>query len=217
MIAPDLLGAVPAPLAARVRAQGRPRAYAAGQLIHGPAAPSGCLFRIEAGSVRFETQTRDGRVVGHAALGPGHWFGDIALMADAPPPHDAVAGEGTVLLVVPGSRFARLLGEDGQLAEALARLSSRRLLHAYAALDAMRSLPTDALIARYLLAERDADGTARLTQAALAERVGRARSVVAAVLAGWRRGGLVATRRGRIEVLDARALAGIADEEGEGL
>ena len=210
----DLLGAIPDALEARVRAEGRPRAYAAGALVHGPGMPSGCLFRIEAGSVRFESVGAGGAVVGHAVLGPGHWFGDIALMADVPPPHDAVAGPGTVLLAVPGARFARLLREDGALAEALARLSSRRLLLAYDALDALRRLPTPALLARLLLAERDEAGVVALTQEDLAQRVGRARSVVASLLAGWRRAGLVATARGRVAVLDEAGLSRAAGLRG---
>ena len=207
----EFLGAVPPALAERVSAAGRARRYGGGQLIHGPGAPSGCLFRIEAGAVRFRTVSASGEAVEHARLGPGHWFGDIALMADAPPPHDALAEPGTVLRVVPRSRFLALLREDPSLAVALARLSSRRLLQAYAALDALRSLPTEALVARFLLAHRDEGGMVRLTQAALAGQVGRSRSAVSPVLNALARAGVIRLGRGVVSVADEAKLRQWAD------
>ena len=202
---------MPPGLAERVRAAGRLRRYEGGQLIHGPAAPSDCLFRIEAGGVRFRTVSASGETVEHARLGPGHWFGDIALMADAPPPHDALAEPGTALRVVPKSRFLTLLREDPDLAAALARLSSRRLLRAYAALDALRSLPTEALVARFLLAHRDEAGAVRLTQAALAGRIGRSRSAVSPVLNAFARAGVIRLGRGVVSVMDEAKLRQRAD------
>lgn len=75
----------------------------------------------------------------------------------------------------------------------------------------------DLRLARFLLDHRDADGGLTTTHQALAVELGTAREVVSRQLKEFERRGLVALARGRVELRDAAALAGLADQGAMGL
>ena len=69
-------------------------------------------------------------------------------------------------------------------------------------------------VARWLLAMRDRSGSSNLnvTHDAIAELLGTRRAGVSVVLEGFRRDGLVASRRGSVRILDAPRLRDAACE-----
>lgn len=75
----------------------------------------------------------------------------------------------------------------------------------------------DLRLARFLLDHRDADGGLTTTHQVLAVELGTAREVVSRQLKEFERRGLVALARGRIELRDVPALAGLADQGAMGL
>jgi NADH dehydrogenase len=79
------------------------------------------LYVIRAGSVEV---LRDGRRL--ATLGPGEYFGEMALLADAPRNATVRAVEPTDVLAVAKGDFTKLLAGFPELGEGLSGLAARR-------------------------------------------------------------------------------------------
>jgi CRP/FNR family transcriptional regulator, cyclic AMP receptor protein len=182
-------------------------------------APTGWYCVLE-GAVKVRSIGLDGREVALAFLEPGTWFGEISLFDGEPRTHDGVAhGESAVWLITPGE-FDQLLSAFPVLAIFIAKLQSRRLRLAFAAIEEFNRLPLEARLARQVLAltrtygERLPDGglhiRIKLPQEDLAQLVGASRQRVNTVLSTWARSGWLTIRYGQATVHDTEAIATIA-------
>jgi CRP/FNR family transcriptional regulator, cyclic AMP receptor protein len=205
-----------APLRDALSLSGRRRILQHGELLHQKGdAPSG-WYCVLSGAIKVRSFAPDGREVALAFLEPGTWFGEISLFDGEPRTHDGVAhGETTVWIISP-AEFARLLAEFPDLAIHIAKLQSRRLRLAFAALEEVNLLPLEARLARQVLAlartygEAGPDGAItiriKLPQEDLAQLVGASRQRVNAVLSQWARQGWFTMRYGQAIVHQADAI-----------
>lgn len=188
----------------------RRRRYAGGQVIFARGDPGASLYIVQEGTVKISLASPDGKEFVLAVLGPGEFFGELALLDDEPRSADAVAQEACQLLLLSRDDFTRFLETRPGVALRLLAVLSRRLRNADQMLQDAFFLDVPARLARVLLelaetrGRPEGGGTAiasRLTQAELAGMVGATRESVNRWLGFYQRRGLIRYDRGLITVL----------------
>jgi CRP/FNR family transcriptional regulator, cyclic AMP receptor protein len=154
--------------------------------------PGQMLYVIVSGRVRVETTTPSGQVVHIADRGPGEAFGELALFDGKPRMADAVTAEPCDLLMLDRAEFLRCLEQSPQTALQVMACLADRLREAARQLEEVVSCDVLGRVSATLLeladAERarpqpDADPVRlKITQQALATRVGATRETVSRAL-----------------------------------
>jgi len=101
---------------------GKRRTYAAGETIVKEGSTGTALYVLLSGRVRVE---RGGSQVGE--LGPGDFFGELALIEDEPRSATVIAVDETECLLFPAWEFRALLDEQPQIAVAIMRALIERI------------------------------------------------------------------------------------------
>jgi CRP-like cAMP-binding protein len=176
--------------------------------------PGDALFVVAEGQVKVVLIGEDGREVILAVLGPGDFFGELALIDDEPRSAHVIAMEDARLLVLRRQDFQRTLEEHPRIALGLLRTLSRRLRRADDKIGALVLLDVYGRVARVLLelaAEaRDGTITRRLTHATLAQMIGSSRETVSRTMRELAEHGLIEVTRRGIRVADPTALRAAA-------
>lgn len=202
-----------------VLASARVSRVRAGAVIGRRCEPARYWVGVAAGALRLGTALHDGRQLTLDLLGPGQWFGDIALMDDGPMDLDLTAQAPSTVLLVPRADLRRLTDGYDALRSALMQLNCQRLRHLFRRFEELHTLPLAQRLARQVvrLARRfgRAHGTAvrielRISQADLAALVGGSRQRVNAALRQLQADGLVLLGEARLTVLDLPRLAALA-------
>jgi CRP-like cAMP-binding protein len=195
------------------------RAYPRDAVIFSQSDPGDALFGVATGRVRISASTAGGREVFLNIMEPGDTFGEIALLDGRARTASAVATAPSELLIIKREQFLRLLGNEPLLTDHLLRLLCARLrwVSGFAEESALLSVP--ARLARRLLSlgrlhGRDT-GTAielKVSQDEMARFLGLSRQIVNQHLQSWKAKRWVGLGRGKIIILDARALDQILGE-----
>ena len=99
----------------------RPLAYSAGSVIVRRGERGDCMYFIAAGEVEIELDPEPLR------LGPGDFFGEIALLTGAPRTATVVAAEACTLLRLDNVEFHELMGRRPDLTHVILEAANRRL------------------------------------------------------------------------------------------
>lgn len=178
----------------------RARRYRRGETIFLCGAPGESLCVVESGLVRLGLTSADGREMVLALMGPGDFFGELALLDGRPRSADAVAAEETRLLLLSRERFLRVLEARPRVAIELLQVLSERIRRDTQLLQDAVFLDVPARLAAVLLrlagaADRSPDAATslpvRLSQAALASMVGTSRESVNRWLGAFEQQGLI--------------------------
>ncbi|HEU5319046.1 MAG TPA: Crp/Fnr family transcriptional regulator [Chloroflexota bacterium] len=178
----------------------RQRRYRRGVTIFREGDPGAALYLIESGQVRIGITSEDGKELVIALLGPGDFFGDLALLDGAPHSADAFAREDCSLLLLQRSDFQRYLASRPEIANHLLGVLSRRLRRNTQMLQEAAFLDVSARVASALLQLADLHGqpdgeaitiTSQFKQSELAAMVGASRESVNKWLRYYERIGLV--------------------------
>lgn len=170
----------------------------------------GGAYFVTRGALRVHYVTPEGRdaTLYHVEPGATCVLSLGAAFADEPYPAWVDAGaDGARFVRVPGPLFRRLVDGEAAFRELVFSALSGRLLELMCTLEDLGSRRIEQRVARHLLRRLGPDQSIRATQAAIASDLGTAREVVSRALRDLVRRGIVRTRRGRIEVCDADALA----------
>jgi len=187
----------------------------AGQVICLRGDPGSSLYLIRGGQVRVVLTSAAGKEVLLTLLGPGDFFGDLALLDGEPRSADVLAHEDCELLILQRPDFLSFLGTSPGVAKHLLAVMSRRLRRNADVIEEVAFLDIGTRLARLLLslmAERGQpqDGgvaiSGRLTQTDLANMMGATRESANKWLAVYRRQGLLAWRQGQLIIQDAARL-----------
>lgn len=104
----------------------------AGQTIFRHGDPGDRFYVIESGEVSVRLAASDGapqeNEVERARLGPGEYFGEIALLMDLPRTATVVTTRPTTLLTLDAEKFNEMVRESRGFKQALERAGSRRML-----------------------------------------------------------------------------------------
>jgi CRP-like cAMP-binding protein len=170
--------------------------------------PGDALHLLTRGHVAIRITTPLGDVATVRVLAPGEFFGELALISDAPRRGSAVALDDLETLSVHREQLDALRAShpwvDRMLAEALAaevrRLAARLVEALYEPVEQRVWRRVNELTAMFQRSDADSV-TIPLTQDELAQIVGTTRSTVNRVLRAAEADGVVQLRRGRLEVL----------------
>jgi rhodanese-related sulfurtransferase len=97
--------------------------------------PGDKFYIINSGRVRLFRKVNEGVEIDLEELGPGHGFGEVALLAGKPRSEYAEAIEETSLTVFPKNQFDRILSNHPHILLALAKQLSSWLLRGYSKLE----------------------------------------------------------------------------------
>jgi CRP-like cAMP-binding protein len=127
------------------------RRVPAGAVIAQRGASPASWVGVAGGALRLGTAMSDGRNLTLDFVGPGQWFGDIALVDGRPLDLDVVAHVPSVLLVVPKAALCELVGRFDALGSALLQLNCQRLRHMFRRFEELHTLTLPQRLARQVL------------------------------------------------------------------
>ncbi|HNS39753.1 MAG: Crp/Fnr family transcriptional regulator [Anaerolineae bacterium] len=201
------------------------RRFAANQTIFHLGDPGGLLYVINYGKVKINHTTREGREIMLAILGQGDFFGELALIDEAPRSATAVALEPTETWTLHRDEFIRYLQDNPEFALHVLKTLAGHIRRLNVQLADIFFLDLPGRLARTLLnlagqyGRHTVDGTLielSLTQTDMAEMTGATRVSINKALGRFRRSGWVQVSGRRVTILDHKALEGlIAVSEGE--
>jgi CRP-like cAMP-binding protein len=172
--------------------------------------PADVLYVVKSGSVAIFLTSSDGRELVLGEMHHGDSFGELALITGLPRSATAAALVKSELIIIPGRLFLDLLERCPEMARIMLRSTIRRLYASTRREGALAFLDAPARLARILLKlelQTDApSGYITISQQGLAQRTGLTRQTVAKILGRWRRAGWLITGRGRIVLLNQKAL-----------
>lgn len=197
-----------------------PRRFGPGQVIFHLGDPGGLLYLISRGKVKISHTTPEGQEVVLAILGPGDFFGELALLDDAPRSATAEALEVTETWTLHREEFINYLTDNPDFALHVLQTLARHIRRLNTQLADIFFLDLPGRLARTLLhlAEQygtyTTDGTIinlSLTQTDLAEMTGATRVSVNKALGRFRRAGWIRVAGRQVTLLDREALAGLTE------
>jgi CRP-like cAMP-binding protein len=199
----------------RLLSRTRRRRFKRGEVVFHEGDPGDSLHLIDRGHVAVKRSTPLGDVATLLVLGPGEFFGEMAVVAPGPRNATVVALDPVETLALLGDAFDDLRlthpAVDRVLVHALVtevrRLSALLVEAHYVGADKRIYLRLADLSRIFSVAGQDGPVVIPLTQEELAQLAGTTRPTANRVLRAAEESGALRVARGRIEVLDAPALA----------
>jgi CRP/FNR family cyclic AMP-dependent transcriptional regulator len=180
-----------------------------GEILFFLSEPGEAAYVVRSGAISIVLSSADGREMAINEMHPGEMFGELDLLTRKTRSAGAVAHSNGELLVIPSEAFLHVMDEEPRLVRLVLEFTAHRLQKITKRLMALAFMDAQARLARSLLAleeeEREA-GYITVSQEELASGSGLIRQTVAKALGEWRRNGWVLTGRGRIVVLNRKAL-----------
>lgn len=176
------------------------RSYRRGERIVTQGQAGDSFFVLVKGRVAVSILSPEGREVVLSTLSTGDYFGEMALLDEAPRSATVTAAERSELAVLTREAFFDLLKGNFVLIRALLATFSRRLRHANATIEGLASLDVKGRLARYFrdLADergRKAGGgwtvVVRPSQREIADTIGSSRETVSRTMTQLARENLI--------------------------
>lgn len=204
----DLLRDVPDEDVARLLSTARRRRFAKGEVLFHEGDPASSLHLIDDGRVAVRVTTPLGDVATVDVLAAGNVVGELALIcATGERSATVVALEPVRTYTVGQADFAALRRDHPSVEEVLVQVLAARLRRLNERLLEALYVPADRRVRRRLLELAELYGSEiPLTQEDLAGLAGTTRATVNRVLRQEERDGVVALGRGKISLVDRRAL-----------
>ena len=158
------------------------------------------FFTILEGRIKVTILGDDGREVILSVLGPGDFFGEMALLDNEPRSATAIAVEESELLSLHRNDFQTVLNDNRSITSALIRVLSARLRRANHQISTLALLDVYGRVARVIVdmareeGKRLRDGRIafrRATHQEIANRIGTTRETVSRMLKDLERHGLI--------------------------
>ena len=199
----------------------RARRFRRGETIFHGGDPGDALFIVASGSVKILVTPEDGSEPAIlTVVGPGGFFGELALLDGAARSATAVAVERVETLVLRRDAFDHLVDDDAGIRRALLGALASEIRRLTAQVEDLHFLDLPARLASRILRlaaaeQAAADGEVRIpwpyTQSELAGMIGGSRQSVNRLLADLADEGLVRIEREVLVVSDVRRLAGTVE------
>ncbi len=180
-----------------------------GEVLFFQADSSEQVYIVRSGNISIVLNSSDGRDMAINEMRSGDMFGELGVLTKQPRSTSAVARTDCELLIIPCDAFLRFLDAEPQITRRLLDITANRLQRSGERESALAFMDAQARLARLLL-ELDKQehelGYVTISQEELANHTGLIRQTVAKVLGTWRRDGWLITGRGRIMLLNHKAL-----------
>lgn len=215
MLRHDWFRSIPEAFQDALLAHGRLRNLGAGEHLFMADSSGSGLYCVLNGSISVQSRDRDGAAPVLIVLGPGHWFGELAMLDDHERTHDAVAMEASQVWQVQQAAIEAWLDAHPRHWRDVARLLAGKLRVALEVIDSeLRGTMTARVAKRLRMLSlgwgwRDASPSPRLvlSQDVLARMLGGSRSSVNKALQALQDSGAVRLSYGAIEIVDVQRLA----------
>jgi CRP/FNR family transcriptional regulator, cyclic AMP receptor protein len=195
------------------------REFARDQLIFAIHEPPDGLYVVAGGRVKICLSSAEGKELILATLGPGQFFGEMALLDDEPRSATVVAQLPTTTYRLRRDEFDNLLGSHPTIARKLLRELSLRLRRSNAQMESLATLDVVGRMARYFIelgrqhGQRLGNGwvaVRRPTHQDIANSIGTSRETVTRLMADLEQRGLL-VNEGKMSYLREEVLR----EDGE--
>lgn len=188
----------------------REKSYPKGSVILFENDPGDSLFLVAGGQVKVVLIGEEGREVILSVLGPGSFFGEMALIDDEPRSAHVIAMEDASLLVLRREDFQARLRASPEVAIALLRELSQRLRRADEKIGSLVLLDVNGRVADLLLRMADEEGgvriTRKITHHVIAQMIGSSRETVSRTMRDFVERGLIQVSRKDITLLERPVL-----------
>ncbi len=167
-------------------------------------------YIVRSGIISIILNSPNGRDMVINEMRTGDMFGELGILTKQPRSTSAMARTDCELLVIPCPAFLRIVDAEPQLARRLLDITASRLQRSGEREGALVFMDAQARLARLLLdldKQEHEKGYITISQDELAHHTGLIRQTVAKALGKWRRDGWLITGRGRIMLLNHKALA----------
>jgi CRP/FNR family transcriptional regulator, cyclic AMP receptor protein len=198
----------------RIASVAIPRSYPKGVRVFHEGDASDACYIVRAGKLRVTREHSDGRAIALATLGPGDFFGELAMLDGGSRSASVETLSECELVALPASDVRRVIAAHGDIAAKLIVALTRRLRETNERLarQSFQTVPSRvAGVLSRLISEEALPGdreaiTIRMTQADLAQLAGTSRESVSRFLAILERAGVVSVGRGRVTVQEPARL-----------
>jgi len=186
-----------------------------GRLIYAQGENSEALFLLKRGRVHIYRISPDGRKLLTAVVEPGTLFGNMAFTGTTMQDGFAEAVEDSTLCVMSRHDIEQLVQEFPSVGIRLLDTLSRRVRELEARLEEglLRDMPARVAATLLRLREQQHSDAVAITHQELADNLGTYRETVTHTLGGLQDKGLIALRRGCIQIVDPQALSHIVASE----
>ena len=171
--------------------------------------PSDSVYIVCSGRISIVLQSFDGREMAINEMCQGDLFGELGILTKKNRSTSAIAQTKGEVLIIPSRAFSRIIDHEPQLTVRLLEVTANRLQQSGERESALAFMDAQARLARLLLElekHEQEKGYVTISQEELAQRTGLIRQTVAKALGKWRRAGWLITGRGRILILNKKAL-----------
>jgi CRP/FNR family cyclic AMP-dependent transcriptional regulator len=189
----------------RLRERAVIRLHPKGAIVIHEGDEAGALFVIVSGTVKAYLSDEHGKEVVLSSMGPGEYFGELALFDDTPRSASVATLEPCRLLVLQKSLVREVVHDDPEIALHLLQGLARRVRKLTESVRTLALLDVFGRLVRTLdelAVERDGKSVIdpRPTQQDLASRIGASREMVSRILGDLARGGYIAVEGKRIVI-----------------
>lgn len=188
LAAVPLFANIPQPELVKLAAMARQENYAKNAEIMAEGDRSSGLYILLSGKVKVVLRSEEGKEIILAILNPTEFFGEMALLDEAPRSADIVAMAPTTVLVIAKSEFKNWLQRQPEMAFVIIKTLAQRLREADRKIGDLALMDVYGRVARALMgmAKEDSQGrmvvSENLSQQSLADIVGASREMVSRTL-----------------------------------
>jgi CRP-like cAMP-binding protein len=180
-----------------------------GEILFFQSDSSEAAYIVRTGNISIILNSLDGREMVINEMHSGDLFGELGILTKKSRSTSAIAHTKSELLVIPRQAFLSVIENEPSLALRMLEITAQRLQMSGKREGALAFMDAQARLARLLLEleEKEQDkGYVTISQEELAHHTGLIRQTVAKALGKWRRVGWLITGRGRILILNRKAL-----------
>ncbi len=180
-----------------------------GEILFFQSDPAEIAYIVRSGNISIILNSSDGREMVINEMHSGDLFGELGILTKKMRSTSAIAQAKGELLIIPRQAFLNVIENEPQLALRILEITAQRLQMSGKREGALAFMDAQARLARLLLEleEQEQDkGYVTISQEELAHHTGLIRQTVAKALGKWRRDGWLITGRGRILILNRKAL-----------
>jgi len=208
--------ALTAPDAQELLMRARCRSIPAGQVLFQQGDAGDGLYGVLAGRVAFTMDSTDGKELILNVLGPGEFFGEIALLDGKGRTAGAVARDACRLLFIARSEFMSFFRDRPDAMLHIIAVLCGHLRRSTEYIADIAFLDLSKRLAKQLVTLVNGNGSTReaalrISHAELAAMLGVSRERVSKQLAAWSDKGILDQGRGRLVVRDKQALQHVID------
>lgn len=208
-----LFRGLPAATIRQISALSIRRSYSQGAIVFSQGDPGDALYGVVSGKIRISSSSRDGREIFLNIMEPGDTFGEIALLDGRHRTATASATSPSELIIITRAHFLELLEREPKLVSHVVQLLCERIRWTSGLAEETALLSVPERLARRLLSLGRLHGRETpngvelsISQEEVAHFLGLSRQAVNQYLQHWKVRGCLTLGRGKIIIVDERAL-----------